>query len=569
MTDMGGGPDGDAGPVSGMLAGLRLDELLGEVQERMSQIAATRDRVQGLLDAVLSVASGLELESTLLQIVESAVELVDARYGALGVLAPDGSIARFIDVGLEPGTRAALGRPPEGKGLLGQLIIDPRPLRLADLGAHPASVGFPPNHPPMRTFLGVPVRVRDSVFGNLYLTEKLGGGEFTKDDEAVLLALAAAAGIAVQNADLFEQSQLRQKWLEALGEIREEVLAGVSDQDALQHVALRSMELTRADTTVVVLGPGEDGLFTVDVCVGDDVDMPTGPVDGGELLLEVAESRTPMLADTAATLLDGWTPTGVGPTIAVPLRSAARVIGILVAMRRTGSPPFQPGEVPLLTSFAQQAALALELGEKNRDQRLLDVLADRDRIARDLHDHVIQRLFATALKLQSTQRRSTRPDVQERIQQAVDELDDTVREIRTAIFDLHTADQGGTCLRRRMLDAVNDAGAGSGLRTSVRTSGPVDTVVSAELAPHVLAVAREGVSNAVRHAGARSATVTLEVTDELLLEVVDDGVGIPPDVARSGLRNLEQRAAEHGGGCTVVRRPGGGTRLSWHVPLRT
>jgi signal transduction histidine kinase len=529
--------DATTAPMAGVLSGLRLDELLGEVQDRLGQIVAARDRMQGLLDAVLAVAAGLELETTLTRIVQVAVDLVDARYGALGVLAPNGSIARFIDIGLDPHTRAALGRPPEGKGLLGQLIVEPEPLRLADLSRHPASVGFPPNHPPMRSFLGVPVRVRDSVYGNLYMTEKRGGGEFTADDEVVLQALAAAAGIAVQNADLFEQSRARQQWLEVLGEIRSEVLAGVSDHEVLQLVALRTQELTRAAGAFVALGPDGDGRFDIHARVGIGLDVG---------------------------------PTGLGPTVAVPLRAAERVIGVLVALRNIGASPFQPTEIPLLTSFAQQAVIALELGEKNRAQRKLDVLEDRDRIARDLHDHVIQRLFATGLKLQSTLRRSTRPDVQDRIQQAVDELDQTVREIRTSIFDLHTADQHDEGLRRRLLDTVTEAAAGADLTTSVRTSGPVDTLVPDDVILHVLAVAREAVSNAVRHAGARTVTVTLDVEssrDQLLLDIVDDGIGIPPDVARSGLHNLAERAEQLGGTLTVAPRRGGGTRLQWRVPL--
>ena len=245
-------------PMPNVAAGLRLDELLREVQERLAEIVATRDRMQGLLDAVLAVAEGLELDTTLRRIVQSAVDLVDARYGALGVLAPDGGLSRFLYVGLDDETRARMGPLPQGKGLLGQLIIDPRPLRLPDLSAHDASAGFPPNHPPMRRFLGVPVRVREAVFGNLYLTEKNGGGEFTAADEVVVEALAAAAGIAVQNADLFEQSQLRQQWLEASAEIRAELLSGATEDDALRLVAQRTLELTRSDATVIVLGPDPD-----------------------------------------------------------------------------------------------------------------------------------------------------------------------------------------------------------------------------------------------------------------------------------------------------------------------
>jgi len=226
-------------PMSDVQSGLRLDELLREVQQRLAEVVATRGRMQGLLDAVLAVADGVELDTTLQRIAQAAVNLVDARFGALGVLAPDGSISRFIYVGLDEATRARMGALPEGKGLLGQVILGGQPLRLSDLGEHEASVGFPPHHPPMRTFLGVPVRVRDAVFGNLYLTEKNGGGAFTADDEVVVAALATAAGIAVHNADLFEQGRLRQQWLEASAEIRNELLAGASEEDALGLIAQR------------------------------------------------------------------------------------------------------------------------------------------------------------------------------------------------------------------------------------------------------------------------------------------------------------------------------------------
>ncbi|WP_433507356.1 GAF domain-containing sensor histidine kinase [Pseudonocardia halophobica] len=573
MTRPDSGPDRgpeEGPPVSGVLAGLRLDELLGEVQERLGQIVAARDRMQSLLDAVLAVGAGLELEATLRRIVQSAVDLVDARYGALGVLAPDGSISRFIDVGLRPGVRETLGPPPTGKGLLGQLILDPEPLRLADLTAHPASVGFPPNHPPMHSFLGVPVRVRDSIYGNLYLTEKVGGGEFTADDEVMLHALAAAAGIAVQNADLFEQGRQRQHWLEALGEVRAEVLAGASDEEVLQLVAVRTLELTASAAAVVLLGPDEDGLYELGGDAGEPLGLPATGIRAGSDLDEVAESRSPLLAGSPAAFLDHGAdsvPPSLGPSVAVPMRSGERVIGVLVALRRVGGEPYRSTEVPLVTSFAEQAALALEIAEKTRAQRQLDVLADRDRIARDLHDHVIQRLFATGLKLQSTMRRAVRSDVQDRVRQAVDELDETVREIRTAIFDLHGADQGGGGVRRRLLDTVDEIVAGSAMTPSIRTSGPVDTLVPAELVPHLLAAVREGTTNAVRHSGGRTVTVTLEAGADLVLQIVDDGTGMPSDVARSGLHNLAERAEELGGTLEVRRRPGGGTRLAWRVPL--
>jgi len=520
-------------PMSNVQSGLRLDELLREVQERLTEIVATRGRMQGLLDAVLAVAGGLELDTTLRRIVQAAVDLVDARYGALGVLAPNGEISRFIHIGLAEETRARMGA----------------------------------------SFLGVPIRVRDAVFGNLYLTEKNGGGEFTADDEIVVGALAAAAGIAVQNADLFEQGRLRQLWLEASAEIRSELMSGATEQDALRLIAQRTLELTRSDATVIVLGPDSlDGEFVIRAQCGPEEPGLDGLRLGGHdpLLREVVDGRTAVLSPSPGDLLSDVTPTRppYGPTVAVPLRSQENVIGVLIALRRLGQDAFEPGEVPLLTSFAEQATLTLELGEKNRAQRQLDMFADRDRIARDLHDHVIQRLFATGLQLQGTLRRSADPVVQQLIQQTVEELDETVREIRTAIFDLHTTGdgaQGG--LRRRLLDTAAQAAAGSGLSPSVRMAGAVDTLVPAEVGTHAVAVVREAVSNAVRHAGATAVTVTVEVGADLLIDVVDDGVGIDPAAAHSGLRNLNERARECAGTLTVRPEALGGTRLSWRVPL--
>src|SRR5690348_7200776 len=321
--------------VGGLLSGLRLDELLREVQERLAEIMATRDRMQGLLDAFLSVGTGLELDVTLRRLVEAAVDLVQARYGALGVLGRHGGLSQFIHVGIDEPTRARMGHLPEGKGLLGQLIADPRPLRLVDLSKHEASVGFPAQHPPMRSFLGVPVRVREAVFGNLYLTEKVGGGEFTHADEVVVEALAAAAGIAVQNADLFEQSRLRHRWLEATAEIRAELLAGASEKDALRLIAQRTLELTRADTTVIVLGPAADGSFTVAARRGQDEDVVDDHVPAGHpLLADVVDGRAPVLAESADELLgDSASQATYGSVVAVPLQTLDSVIGVLIALR--------------------------------------------------------------------------------------------------------------------------------------------------------------------------------------------------------------------------------------------
>ncbi|MFC4950739.1 GAF domain-containing protein [Pseudonocardia sp. GCM10023141] len=564
-------PDHAHRGMPNVMSSLRLDELLREVQERLTEIVATRDRMQGLLDAVLAIAAGLELDTTLRRIVQSAVDLVDAQYGALGVLAPEGGLSRFIHIGIDDETRANMGPLPEGKGLLGQLILDPRPLRLLDLSRHDASVGFPPNHPPMHSFLGVPVRVSDAVFGNLYLTEKRGGGEFTAADEVVVEALAAAAGIAVQNADLFEQTRLRQRWLEATAEIRAELLSGASEEDALHLIAQRTMELTRSDAILVLLGPDPaTAEFRIGAVCGPDEVTRVHRIGTHPLLEEIVEGRAAVLVGSPGDLPGAvGVATSYGPTAAVPLLSQDAGIGVLVALRLSGGPPFLPVEVPLLTSFGEQATLALELEAKNRAQRQLDVFADRDRIARDLHDHVIQRLFATGLQLQSLQRRSSDPVLQQRIQQSVEELDTTVREIRTAIFDLHTTGEGSadSSLRRRLLDTAAEAVLGTDVSPSVRISGAVDTLVSDEIGVHAVAVVREGISNAVRHGRASHVTLTVDAGAELLVEVLDDGIGIDPVAARSGLRNLEERATACGGTLMVQPVAPTGTRLSWRVPL--
>ncbi|MFD9704639.1 GAF domain-containing sensor histidine kinase [Lentzea sp. NPDC059081] len=531
-----------------------LEELLDEVRGRMDEIVTTRDHMQELLGAVLAVASGLELEPTLQRIVQAAVDLVGARYGALGVLGTRDDLSQFVHVGVDDETRAVMGHLPAGKGLLGLLIKDPTPLRLSDLSRHEMSVGFPPNHPPMHSFLGVPVRVRDEVFGNLYMTEKIGAAEFTADDEAVLQALAAAAGIAIENARLFERSRLRERWLEAIGEVNSELLGGASGEYALRLITQRTLELAGADAALVVLGDGQDAPLSVAANAGvkiDDFDARDYAVD------EVVRSGVPLLVDDLRSAF--------GPALAVPLRSGPVVTGALVVLREAGGTRFLPDQVPVLASFADQAAVALEFAEQQRSQRLLDVLEDRDRIARDLHDHVIQRLFVTGLTLQATMRRVTDPEVAARLQTAVEQLDETVREIRTSIFDLHSTDN--TSLRRRLLDLVAGLTEATHLKPAIRMSGTVDNSVPPELAEHVEAVVREAVTNAVRHAQATELLVLIDAGEDIVITVQDNGIGVPVASSRSGLRNLAHRAEKFGGTFTVRAGEDGGACLVWRVPL--
>ncbi|MDF3310938.1 sensor histidine kinase [Rhodococcus sp. T2V] len=564
----------DRGPLLGSLSELRLRELLTEVQERIAQIVDVRDHVDGLLEAMLAVTSGLDLDNTLRTIVHAAIDLVDARYGALGVLAPTEGLSEFVYEGIDEETRERIGDLPRGRGVLGFLITDPKPVRLEDLSRHPVSVGFPPHHPPMKTFLGVPIQVRDEVFGNLYLTEKANGAQFTEDDEVLLRALAAAAGIAIENARLYEESRTRQAWLEATREIATELLAGSDTAEVLQVIADDALSLTAADSAFLAV-PDDPDIPSDEVTelvvtasagtVSDRIIGRTIPVDrstSGEAFRE----RTPLRVMALA--FDPGFETGArfGPALALPLRAAQSVSGVLVTLRHVDAAPFTDDQLALMSGFADQAAVALQLANSQRRMRELDVLSDRDRIARDLHDHVIQRLFAVGLSLQSTLQRAKAPVVKDRLEQSIDDLHDIVRDIRTAIFDLHGGSGGMTQFRRRLHEIVAETTADSGLRTTVHMSGPLSVIDSA-LAEHAEAVLREALSNAVRHAGADTVTVSISVYDDLAIEVADDGKGFEENVATSGLDNLAARAREVNGHCAVDSTLGGGTTLRWSAPL--
>jgi signal transduction histidine kinase len=371
----------------------------------MTEYAGPR-ALRKLVDAMLSISADLELATVLLRIIEAAMDLVDARFGAIGVL--DGTktgLAEFVTAGIDPEVHKAIGNLPEGHGILGLLILDPKPIRLPDLREHPDSFGFPPRHPPMRSFLGVPIVVRHEVFGNLYLTDKRSDEAFSDVDEELTVALAGAAAVAIENARLH------------------------------------------------------------------------GRV--GELVL----------------------------------------------------------------------------------------LEDRERIAKDLHDTVIQRLFATGLSLQGTARLADRPEVTVRIQDAVEDLDETVKHIRTVIFGLETAATRGDGLRNRIMTLTREASGALGFLPEVTFKGPVDMMVGEGLGKELLATMREALSNVARHAGAGRVTVEVEAGHEIVLRVSDDGCGLPAERQSGlGLRNMASRAEALGG--RFDARPGdrSGTVVEWAVP---
>jgi len=572
-----------AGSRSDLLPHLQLDELLAELQGRLQAVLATRDRMRGLLEAVVAIGSGLDLESTLRRIVEAAVGLVDATYGALGVIGEGQGaerLAEFIPVGLSPEEIARIDHWPEGRGLLGLLIDDPRPLRLADIAAHPASSGFPDGHPPMRGFLGVPVRVRDEVFGNLYLTGKRGGGGFTEDDEAVLIALGAAAGVAIENARLYDAARRQQRWIQASAEVTTRLLSGSEPGEVLADVTRRALELSGADLAVLALPDEEGRRLTISYADGDGADAARGLVlpAGQSLSGRVLATGEPVAsadfaADERASQAARGAMSQIGPAIVFPLGAPGNVRGVLTVGRRHGAAPFPQAEADVVASFAAQAGVALELAARRADAERLNLYEDRDRIARDLHDLVIQRLYATGMSLEGTMPLITRPEVASRITNAVDAMDETIKDIRATIFALQARDSGGgPDLRGAIVDLVEEMAGMLGFAPALRLGAGLGAELGPEIAEQALAALREALSNAARHAGASQVDVTVDVDPDgmLAVQVTDDGAGLPADGRRSGLRNLASRAEKLGGqlrlGPAVPGADQPGTRLEWRVP---
>jgi signal transduction histidine kinase len=570
-----------AGSRPELLPHLELDELLSELQARLQVVLATRDRMRGLLEAVVAIGSGLDLESTLRRIVETAVGLVDATYGALGVIGEDRRLAEFIPVGLSPDEIGRIHHWPEGRGLLGLLIDDPRPLRLADMAAHPASAGFPEGHPPMRGFLGVPVRVRDEVFGNLYLTNKRGGEEFTEDDEAVLVALGAAAGVAVENARLYEAARRQQRWIQASAEVTTRLLSGSDPAEVLADVTRQVLELSGADLVVLALPNEERRRLTIVYAEGHGADatrglvLPAGESLSGQVLATGEPvTSTDFAADERAAAVARGAMSQIGPAVVFPLGAPGNVRGVLTIGRLRGAEPFSQALADVVASFAAQAGVALELDASRAEAERLSLYEDRDRIARDLHDLVIQRLYATGMSLEGTMPMVTRPEVASRITNAVDAMDETIKEIRAAIFALQardTADQ--TDLRADIVALVDEMTSVLGFAPSLRLGAGLGRPVGREVAEQALAGLREALSNVARHAHASLVDVTVDVSPGgiLSVQVTDNGIGLPPDGRHSGLRNLAARAEKLGGelrlGPADPDAPAPGTRLEWRAPL--
>lgn len=540
-------------------------------------------RVPRLLEAMRCVGTGLELHTTLARICRTAAELTGARYAALGVVNAEGDgLADFVTHGVDEGVGEAIGRRPDGRsGLLGALIRDPAALRLADLTTDPRAAGFPEGHPPMRTFLGVPVPVQDEVYGNLYLTEKAGGAEFDDDDLQLVKVLAAEAGIAIGNARLYRAARRRERWIDGAVAVTTALLSGGDADEALTVVAEQARRLADAAAGMVLL-PSDDGGLEVAAVSADGPAPALGAVvPASSEVVATLLTGEPVVMTDAATDPRAVTRLGApyGPALLLPLRSGGRVLGALAVPRAVGAPRFTAAERALAVQFASQAALALMMSETQRDRERLAVLEDRDRIARDLHDLVIQRLFTAGMLLESAQRGTRASAVREGVGRAVGELDVTIQEIRSAVFALRQGpaeEQSGLC--SRVLREITMAAVPLGFRPTHRFVGPVEPAVGELTGKNLIAALREALSNAFRHAEASRIEVVVDATVELpdgtagvRMSVGDDGVGLPEGGRRSGLRNLARRAESLGGASGTgpgVGPSGAGTTVWWEAPLQ-
>jgi signal transduction histidine kinase len=559
---------------------LRLDVLLHELVNRAEDIIGVEHKLHRLLDAVVSVASEQSLPDTLRRITELAAELSDAEFGALGVIGPDQTqLVEFITVGMGPHARTEIGDLPSGKGILGLIISHPEPLRLPDLRLHPASFGFPANHPPMGTFLGVPIRVRAEVFGNLYLTEKRGGGQFTEQDEDLMVALAAAAGIAIENARLFEETRRRERWLAASSEVTGRLLRGAQAAETRQLIVDKAAEIVEADAAFLLVRDEDSNELTVRAAHDDAAGAYVG--ERYNLAEHVASqlfiagdawsfgSELPVMQAVS----DAAPQIGlIGHGVLVPLGSGGRALGVLCVTRQRDGTPFREADVRMVHTFAAHAALAVEFSRASADRQRLAIYEDRDRIARDLHDLIIQRLFAIGLGLQGVL-----PTVAEhegavaKLSTYVDDLDETIHDVRRAIFSLQEPEERPSGLRGEIVRTVTRAAAMLNYEPRLTMEGPLDSAVPDGLHSDLLAVIGEALTNVARHArgGTAEVKVAVNVAARTVTAVIeDDGVGpSPDDIPGHGTVNMAVRARRLGGSFALADRESGGARLTWSVPL--
>ena len=557
-------------------AGLGRRGLVSTMHGQLDELLAARDQMEQLLRVIVEIGAGLDLDATLHRVIAAARDLTGAPYGALAVRDPEGDLISFVHEGMDADTVRRIGHLPVGKGLLSLSLLDTPALRMDDLTTHPAAVGFPEHHPPMRAFLAVPITIREKVFGNLYLTHVDPARLFAESDEVAARALAFAAAVAIDNAQVFERERTSVKWMEASREITTALLSSADPhRRPLQMIAESARALTDAEQAIVLVPADPDvpddevDTLVVSAAVGIYASEVIGqrvPVDGSTSGA-VFRSGEPLITEALRYPIQAFTDVGQRRAIVMPLRARNEVVGVIAIARGSDQPPFNESYLDVVSDFATHAAVALVLASAREDARQLTILAERERIAHDLHDHVIQRLFAAGMNLQGTLARARSPEVADRLNRTLDDLQTIIEEIRTTIFQLKSPLGKDGEFRHQIQRVVADLTENRDIVTTVRMHGPM-TTVGGELADHAEAVTAEAISNALRHSGASRLTVEISVADMFILEIIDNGCGIPPDNSRrSGLANMNHRAEQLGGTCEITTPPEGGTRIHWTAPL--
>lgn len=540
----------------------------------MAPTPSNRDR---LIESGLALSSELSIPAILQRIVDLAVEITEARYGALGVVGHGGEITEFISSGMTLEQRKAIGPLPAGKGILGALMEEATPLRLADLSSDPRSTGFPPNHPPMRSFLGAPVRSRGRVFGNIYLTEKIDAGEFSEQDEQALVVLAAQAGIAIENARQYEETRQRERSLDSLRAITNAILAGAGADEALELVAARARELVGAELASIAV-PTEDGralvLQAVDGAHASQLRGQTFPEKGSITGEVIATGKPAVIGDLAADYRADQPVVRLGqmgPALFVPLSVAGRAFGTLGVANLHRGRPFTEEDLKLVETFAAHAAVAVEYARAHEELQRLAIMEDRERIAKELHDGAIQSLFAVGMGLEATGAMSEEGEVETRIEQAVQEVDRVIRDLRNYIFGLRP----GILADRQLDQALRELTLDFESKTGIVAAVEIDQATASELASRagdLVQLTREALSNIGRHSGAETCSVKLHRGEDLaFLEIDDDGKGFDTKAATNGagngLRNIRERAESLGGTAEIVSTPTEGTTIRIALPI--
>jgi len=538
-------------------------------------VSSTQDRKDVLLEAGLTLASELSLPIVLQRIVDLAAQVTDARYGALGVIGEGGELVEFITTGLSAKQRRAIGLLPRGRGILGLLIEKPRPIRITNIADHAKSVGFPPHHPPMHSFLGAPVQAMGKVFGNIYLAEKRSARTFSKEDEESVVILATQAGVAIANATLYEDSRRRERWLVALRDITSEILAETDADSLLTRIADHARDLAGADSATILTTSLTPGRLVVAAAVGAHAvqvrgqEVPASKSISGEVM----ESGAPFVTEDASAHSTAYQPIirrgRVGPAIFVALRVRGRATGTLMVANLKGGRTFDSETVRLVETFADQASVAMAYVRAQADVRRVGLLEERERIARELHDGVIQSLFAVGMGLQGTALITGSPEQTARIEGAVGELDGVIRDLRNYIFGLRPGILADRQLDQALRALGDEVRAGSGARVVV----DIDADLAASLSGRsheIVQLTREALSNVAKHANATNSAVRLVRTGQsAVLTIEDDGTGFDTrkDLRGDGLRNIRERVSGLGGKLQIASTKGKGTSLRITFPV--